>query len=428
MKHPFYTPKRAPPSRLSGLRLDFIGLEAGGDWWRNVCGEGTNVTCGYAHSIQMWPESNGSLTNIPPVSLDPLSGPTIILAPSSSYRSSTALSAPFYCDSFPLVPMPHRTPTSATTTATMSSISGSTLTVRRASRRRLSTPHSARTVPLVNCTHFPPSVAALDLSSPSSSPVLASLRVLVLSHLAELERSLANTEIPSKGSLKVIQEEKIEEARLCAREGLEMLRRIRDDVLRHFPELPFDPASVEKLLKSHLQDLSCPGIVNDIRSHFPELPDLRQGVSVSETVLAEVQSKFQEVRSHMHILDMPLPLELSFCHPLEYLPTLSSHLQSLHTHLSSLHAPELSWASFPSPSYHVITDLLDKVLSSDLLPNLPTVLHRPDSGPGAESPLEKAAREVKEALMASLDGSRLVRYVDLPMEWRNNHYVEGGYR
>ena len=98
VKHPFYTPKRAPPSRLSGLRLDFIGLEAGGDWWRNVCGEGTNVTCGYAHSIQMWPESNGSLTNIPPVSLDPLSGPTIILAPSSSYRSSTVLSAPFYCD------------------------------------------------------------------------------------------------------------------------------------------------------------------------------------------------------------------------------------------------------------------------------------------------------------------------------------------
>ena len=42
--------------------------------------------------------------------------------------------------------------------------------------------------------------------------------------------------------------------------------------------------------------------------------------------------------------------------------------------------------------------------------------------------LLEAAREVKEALMASLDGSRLVRYVDLPMEWRNNHYVEGGYR
>lgn len=321
---------------------------------------------------------------------------------------------------------------STTSTSTMTT-TGPNLVVRRVNRRRLSTPHTTRTVPLLNCTHFPPSVAALDLSTPTSAPILASLRVLVLSHLAELETCLANTEVPSKDSLKTIGEEKVEEARICAREGLEMLRRIRDDVLRHFPELPFDAASVEKLLRSHLQDLSSvsyPDIMNDIYSHLPDLPQLRSSMSMPESVIAEMQSKLQEVRSHMYLPDMhvQLPLELSIHHPLEYLPTLSSHLQSLHAHLSSLHTPELSWHSFPSPSSRTIMDLLDRVLSSDLLPNLPTVLHRLDDGPGAESTIQKAAREVKMALMTSLDGKRLIAYTDLPMEWRNNHFVVGGYR
>jgi adiponectin receptor len=274
----------------------------------------------------------------------------------------------------------------------------------------------------MNCTHFPPSVAALDLSLHSSAPVLGSLRVLVLSHLAELETNLARTEIPSKESLKTIGEEKVEEARACAREGLEMLRRIRDDVLCHFPELPFDAASVEKLLKAHLHDLSSMSrqdIMNEVRAHLPELPQMPSGMSVSESVFAEMHSKLQDVRSHIGIPDV---------YPLEYLPTLSSRLQSLHAHLSSLHAPELSWPSFSPPSSHVITDLLDKVLSSDLLPNLPTVLHRTDDGSGAEGPFEKAAREVRVALKASLDGSCLISYTDLPMEWRNNHFVQGGYR
>jgi len=45
-----------------------------------------------------------------------------------------------------------------------------------------------------------------------------------------------------------------------------------------------------------------------------------------------------------------------------------------------------------------------------------------------EDMLEKATHEIKIAVQRSLNGSKLIHYVDLPKEWRNNPFVHRGYR
>jgi hypothetical protein len=46
----------------------------------------------------------------------------------------------------------------------------------------------------------------------------------------------------------------------------------------------------------------------------------------------------------------------------------------------------------------------------------------------AEVLFELAAQEVRDAVRRSFEGSRLIRYRDLPQQWRNNPFVTRGYR
>lgn len=46
----------------------------------------------------------------------------------------------------------------------------------------------------------------------------------------------------------------------------------------------------------------------------------------------------------------------------------------------------------------------------------------------AEVLVELAAQEVRDAVRRSFEGSRLIRYHDLPHQWRSNPYVIRGYR
>ncbi|KAH8119424.1 HlyIII-domain-containing protein [Phellopilus nigrolimitatus] len=280
----------------------------------------------------------------------------------------------------------------------------------RRSRHRLSSAHTPHSLPVQACNPLPSSLAALDLSAASPAPVLASVRVLVLSHLAELERRLAPSDSSTSESWKSKGEETVEDARVWAREAIEMLRGIRSDVCSHLPELPFDATSLEELLKTHFHDLFYPALMDDIRSHLPELPR----PYMPDFNLPDVQSRLQDVRSHLP--EMPV----DFNQPMSYLPTLSHHLNSLHAHLSDLNTCSGSLPSLPSTS--TLSDLLDRLLSSNLVP---AVLHRAD---GQESALEKAAKDMSKALKKSLDGAELVTYVDLPNEWRNNPWVVRGYR
>ena len=83
-------------------------------------------------------------------------------------------------------------------------------------------------------------------------------------------------------------------------------------------------------------------------------------------------------------------------------------------------APSLYPSSYtPSAS---LSTLLDKVLSSHLVSELSSDLK------SGEETLQNAALEIARAMKRSLNGSRLIQYVDLPEKWRNNPFVKGGYR
>ena len=259
-----------------------------------------------------------------------------------------------------------------------------------------------------SCNPLPPSLAALDLPLAMPAPVLASIRFLVLTHLAELEGRLSTCEASLAETLVSRGEGAVEEARAWANEALEMLGRIRDDVSSHLPELPFDPIKVEETLKAHLHDLSHSAFVDDIRSRLPELSD--------------VQSRIQDVRSHLP--DMSIDLN----QPFKYLPTLNTHLQTLNAHLSSMRANS-TYSLLSLPSTATISEILERLSTSNMIPN---VLQRMDGQERTlEKAVEKAAREITtytRALKQSLDGARLVTYVDLPVEWQSNPFVTRGYR
>ncbi|KAI0775772.1 HlyIII-domain-containing protein [Trametes elegans] len=254
--------------------------------------------------------------------------------------------------------------------------------VRRPPRRRLSTFQPGRYALPQPCHQLPPSVEALDLSLTSLTPTLASLRL-------------------HGGAT-------MDEARTWARDGLEMLRKIREDVYAHLPDLSLDHVpSVEQFVKTHMPDVS--GLPN-VRSHLPDMPGV---VRSHFPHLDDVRSRLDDVRSCLSDID--------FHKPLNYVPRLSNSLQSLQAHLSSMElAPSLYISSYgPSAS---LSTLLDKVLSSHLVAEISSDLK------SGEETLEKAALEIARAMKRSLNGSQLIQYVDLPEKWRNNPFVKGGYR
>jgi adiponectin receptor len=288
-------------------------------------------------------------------------------------------------------------------------------------RRRLSAPASGPLRLQQICGPLPHSLEALDLSNSSPTQALASLRFLVLSYLADLEARLSylNCRILDLGiteSLKAKGELTIDETRIWARVALEMLKDIRADVCSHLPGFHFADISVDGLVKSHLPDVQdirsrFPHMA-DVRSHLPDMPDVRSHLPD----LSEMRSKLDDVRSRFSGLD--------FRQPMNYIPTLSNHLQSLQSHLASL---EFSTAlAIPSlaPST-ALYDLLDSLLSSDILAEL---LPPPSRVIEGEIMLERAARDISEALKRSFEGSRLIKYMDLPQQWRNNPFVTQGYR
>ncbi|KAL7281654.1 hypothetical protein ACG7TL_004971 [Trametes sanguinea] len=277
--------------------------------------------------------------------------------------------------------------------------------------RRRSTFQAGRYAVPHPCHQLPPSVEALDLSLTSLTPTLASLRLHVLTYLADLETRLSLLESPiSTDAIKAKSETTLDEARAWARDGLEMLRKIREDVCAHLPDLAFEHVpSVEQFVKTHMPEVPS---LPDVRSHLPDMPDVVRS-HLPEFDLSNVRSRLDDVRTRISDID--------FHRPLHYVPTLSDSLQSLQAHLSSMEvAPSLYLSSYaPSASLHT---LLDKVLSSHLVSEISSDLR------SGEETLEKAALEIARAMKRSLNGSRLIQYVDLPEKWRNNPFVKGGYR
>ncbi|KAI0675346.1 HlyIII-domain-containing protein [Trametes maxima] len=300
--------------------------------------------------------------------------------------------------------------TGTTTTSIETFMNTTDIHARRPARRRLSTFQAGRHA-RPPCHQLPPSVEALDLSLTSLTPTLASLRLHVLTYLADLESRLSLFESPiTSESIKATGEFTMDEACAWALDGLEMLRKIREDVYAHLPDFTLENVpSVETFVKAHMPDV--PGLPN-VRSHLPDMPDVVRS-HLPDFDLSDVRSRIDDVRIRISDID--------FHKPLNYVPTLSSSLQSLQAHLSSMElSPRWCVASCaPSPS---LAALLDKVLSSRMVSEISS-----DIKNGEES-LEKAALEIARAMKRSLNGSRLIQYVDLPEKWRNNPFVKGGYR
>ncbi|KAF8070107.1 hemolysin-III related-domain-containing protein [Lyophyllum atratum] len=300
-------------------------------------------------------------------------------------------------------------------------------THRRRAKRRLSAPSSRQPVRLQICHPLPLSLEALDLSSASPTRTLASLRFLVLSYLADLERKLSNLESPDLETWKAMGELTIEEARQWAQTALEILEGIRADVCSHLPEFHFTDMSVENFVKSHFPDLpDVPGLTEmrahlpdmpDVRSHFPDMPNLPDMPNV-RSHFSDMRLRLDDVRSRFNDLD--------FNKPLSYIPTLSKHLEHLQSHLSSMEFPSPREMSGVTPSV-MISDLLESLLSSELVTDLlsasPTEIVEE-----TEDMLQRAANEVASAVKRSFQGVRLIQYSDLPHQWKNNPFVTHGYR
>ncbi|KAI8992976.1 HlyIII-domain-containing protein [Trametes punicea] len=282
---------------------------------------------------------------------------------------------------------------------------------RPTSSRRRSTLQPGRCVTPQLCRQLPPSVEALDLSFTSLTPTLASLRLHVLTYLADLETCLSPFESPlSADSIKAKGELTLDEARAWARDGLEMLRKIREDVCAHLPDFTFEHVpSVEQFVKTHMPEVPT---LPEVYYHLPDMPDVVRA-HLPDFHLSSVRSRLDDVRNRISDID--------FHRPLSYVPTLSSSLQSLQAHLSSMEATPSLYLSSYTPSATLST-LLESILSSHLVSEISSDLR------SGEETLEKAALDIARAIKRSLNGSRLIQYVDLPEKWRNNPFVKGGYR
>lgn len=325
------------------------------------------------------------------------------------------------------------TPTATVTTTTSSpSPIPPTLRLRHVKRAPSPTPKLS---PLQLCKPLSASVDPLDLSRVSPTQTLASLRFLVLSHLADLERHISELESPDLEAWKTKGEIKIEEARQWAKTALEMLDGIRADVRSHLPDIHFsDLASVETFLAAHIPELPDMAMLADVRSHLPELPQLPD--------MAEMRSHLPEmphlpdmhdVRAHLpDFSDMCLKLddvrsrfqEIDSNKLMSYVPTLSMHLQKLHSHLSSMEVGfnDVLGISSPAPN-SLLHEVLDALVSSELVAQVTN----DETDPVGEM-FEKAAYEVARAVKSSLEGMHLITYQDLPHPWRNNPFVTQGYR
>lgn len=255
----------------------------------------------------------------------------------------------------------------------------------RLRRRRLSsvngTSHESR---LQMCRRMSLSMEVVDLPTVPAREALATLKVLLLSYLEDMEIRLSKLESPladlhlsetfiTKG------EHSVEEARLWAKVALEMLHSIRSDISSHFAELPDVPS------------------LADVRSHLPS-------VSISD-----VTAYVDDVCSRFTDLDFRSKLS-----------AISSRLRSFQAHLRSLDILPVDFPSLPGGGR--LSGIYGSIMSSELVSEFAAEVN------AAEEKIEHTARDVARAVRESLDGSRLIKYVDLPPRWRSNRFVSGGYR
>jgi len=309
------------------------------------------------------------------------------------------------------------TPTAKPTAASDAPSSLSTIRSRHAKRASFSHPQL--------CKSLPAPVQTIDLSELSPRQSLVSLRFLVLSHLSDLEQRL---ESPGFEAWKIKGEIKIEEAKIWAKTALDMLNRIRAEVLSHLPDVHFtDIASVERFLSAHIPELPEISSLVDVYSHFPKMSDVYLPEMPCLTGMSDMRahvpgfvdmcSKLDNTRTCFEGIDSRKLFD--------YVPTLSLRLHSLHSHLFSTEVEFAKVLGIPSLA-PILRDVLDALSSSDLVTELTAITVETEEQ--TDVLIEKFAYEVGKALNHSLEGMRLITYQDLPEPWKNNPFVTRGYR
>ncbi|TFK53717.1 HlyIII-domain-containing protein [Heliocybe sulcata] len=148
------------------------------------------------------------------------------------------------------------------------------------------------------------------------------------------------------------------------------------DYLARLPEFEFDGSD------DVLQRIAClPDSVPDVRAHLPDI----------DFTLSHMRARFEDAMPGLPALD------------------LAQRFADLSAHLESLASPD------------ALVDMIAN-LSRELVER---GKHRVGE---AEDAVERAAREVRDAMTRSFNGSKLIQYADLPQKWRNNEFVRGGYR
>ncbi|TFK21911.1 HlyIII-domain-containing protein [Coprinopsis marcescibilis] len=188
------------------------------------------------------------------------------------------------------------------------------------------------------------SLDALDLTSASPTRTLASLRWLILTYLESLEKCLVGmsgslafgTSPTTPSSQGTTATSTMDDARQWARTALDMLSKIRSDVVPHFPTLNLELPS---------SDTAYIDILSQIRSYFldiglPHLPDLSQLPTLAMPSLIDEVS-LDDARTRFHDIDLEF-------HP-KYIETLSDHLATLREHLTSI-SFSLPSSPFGSPA------------------------------------------------------------------------------
>lgn len=248
-------------------------------------------------------------------------------------------------------------------------------TATTATKNRLRHRLTIDTHDALSCHSLPHSFEALDLSSASARQSLGALRILLLSYLEQVENKLVTIDSPISditfpAALKIKGESTVEDARAWARDALEMLRSIRSDVCSHLPELPDVPS------------------LGNVRAQ------LSHSMSDTTSVMEDVLSRFSD----------------------KHISALSARLQSLQAHLRSMDVLATDLHTFPGSTR--LSGLFESIMSSELVTEL--------SDDVTEA--EDMARDITCAIKQSLQGSKLIHYVDLPPQWRNNPFVTRGYR
>ncbi|KAG6373972.1 hypothetical protein JVT61DRAFT_6141 [Boletus reticuloceps] len=203
----------------------------------------------------------------------------------------------------------------------------------------------------------------------------STLVFLLLSYLEDVENRLSTinspiSEISIPASLKTKGEDTVEDARIWVRDALEILRTIRSDVCFYLPELPDVPS------------------LSNVHAQF-------------SNSLADTTSAIEDVC--LHISE-------------KHISALSARFQSLQAHLTSIDVLMADLHTFPVSTH--LSGLLDSIMSSDLVTELSDNV----------TEAKDLTHDVACAIKQSLQGSKLIHYVDLLPQWRNNSFITRGYQ